>query len=78
MQGSRKLTEDIDIDLKGLLAAVWRKKIVILILTVTAGALLYMFLSTIPARYRSDAQVLISKQESVGRCCVRFLLAGVV
>ncbi len=65
MQGSRKLTEDVDIDLKGLLAAVWRKKIVILILTVTAGAFLYMFLSTIPARYRSDAQVYISKQESV-------------
>jgi capsular polysaccharide biosynthesis protein len=65
MQGSGNLTEDIDIDLKGLLAAAWRKKIAILILSVTAGALLYMFLSTIPARYRSDAQVLIPKQGSV-------------
>ena len=65
MSGARSLSADVDIDIKGLLSAVWRKKFLLLLLTLVGGALLFAALSTISPRYKSDAQILIKKRESV-------------
>ena len=65
MSGARSLSADVDIDIKGLLSAIWRKKILLVLLTLVGGALLFAALSTISPRYKSDAQILIKKRESV-------------
>lgn len=65
MSGARSLSADVDIDIKGLLSSVWRKKFLLLIVTLVGGALLFVALSTISPRYKSDAQILIKKRESV-------------
>lgn len=65
MSGSRDLTNDVDIDLKGLFSAIGRKKFLILFITLIAGAVIFGLTSTISPRYKSDAQILIKKRESV-------------
>jgi len=65
MSGARNLTADVDIDLKGLFGAIWRKKFLIALLTLIGGALIFVSVSMISPRYKSDAQILIKKRESV-------------
>ena len=65
MSGSQSLTNDVDIDLKGLFGALWRKKFLILFLTLLGGAVIFAATSNISPRYKSDAQLLIKKRESV-------------
>lgn len=65
MSGARTLSADVDIDIKGLLSAVWRRKFFLLLLTLVGGGLLFAMLATISPRYKSDAQILIKKRESV-------------
>jgi exopolysaccharide transport family protein len=65
MSGTRSLNADVDLDIKGLFSAIWRKKWLILFVTVLFGALLFAALSFVSPRYKSDAQILIKKRESV-------------
>ena len=65
MSGARSLSADVDIDIKGLLSSVWRKRFLLLLVTLVGGALLFAALSAISPRYKSDAQILIKKRESV-------------
>ena len=65
MSGARDLTADVDIDIKGLFGAIWRKKLLILALTLLGGGLIFAAASLISPRYKSDAQILIKKRESV-------------
>mgnify|MGYP000224027699 CR=1 FL=1 len=45
MSGARNLTADVDIDLKGLFGAIWRKKFLIALLTLIGGALIFVSVS---------------------------------
>ncbi|MCB1386890.1 MAG: exopolysaccharide transport family protein [Nitratireductor sp.] len=65
MSGAQSLTGDVDIDIRGLLSAVWRKKLLLVLATLIGGGLLFAALGTISPRYKSDAQILITKRESV-------------
>jgi uncharacterized protein involved in exopolysaccharide biosynthesis/Mrp family chromosome partitioning ATPase len=65
MSGSQSLTKDVDIDIKGLFSAIWRKKFLIVFLTLLGGAVIFMAMSAVSPRYKSDAQILIKKRESV-------------
>ena len=65
MTAQRDLTADVDLDLKGLMSALWRKKWLILFLALFAGGLIFVASTITPKRYSSDAQILIKKRESV-------------
>src|SRR5665811_2285681 len=65
MPGSRYLTSDVDINLAGMFASIWRKKWYLLLLTLLAGALFFAVFSSISSRYKSESQILIEKRESV-------------
>ncbi len=65
MSGAKNLTSDVDLDLKGLVSAIWRKKILIVLLSLISGALIFAATSAISPRYKSDAQILIKKRESL-------------
>lgn len=65
MPDTRDLTEDVDIDINGLFAALWRRKLLILLVTLIGGGLLFVILSSLPARYKGETSILIEKRESV-------------
>lgn len=65
MAGANTLTDDVDIDMAGLIGQVWKNKWLILIVTAVAGALLYVTLLQVDPRYRSSARIIIEKRESV-------------
>ncbi|MFZ1814539.1 MAG: Wzz/FepE/Etk N-terminal domain-containing protein [Rhizobiaceae bacterium] len=65
MSSNRALTADVDIDIAGLLSQVWRKKWLVLLLTLGAGAAILFALSTVSPRYKSSARIIIEKRESV-------------
>ncbi|MGB7287759.1 MAG: Wzz/FepE/Etk N-terminal domain-containing protein, partial [Salaquimonas sp.] len=65
MSSSQNLTSDVDIDLKGLFSAIGRRKFLILLLTLIGGAIIFAASASISPRYKSDAQILIKKRESV-------------
>lgn len=65
MSGSGGLARDVDLDIKGLLGAVWRKKFLVLLLTLIGGAIIFAITSSISPRYKSDAQILVKKRESI-------------
>ena len=65
MTGERDLVSDVDIDLAGLLGEVWRRKLLIGVVTALSAILLFIGLSTVDPRYRSDARIIIEKRESV-------------
>lgn len=65
VSGERVLTGDVDIDLAGLAADVWRKKWRILALAVAVGVGLVFVLSGVSPRYSATARLLIEKRESV-------------
>jgi len=65
MTGGNSLTSDVDLDIAGLLAEVWRKKWIVAIMTVLVGGLLFAGLSLTSPRYKASARVLIEKGESV-------------
>lgn len=65
MSGPRNLTADVDLDLKGLMGSIWRKKWLILLLTLLAAVLIFVSTSMIAERYKADAQILIKKRESI-------------
>lgn len=65
MTGERDLVSDVDIDLAGLLGEVWRRKLLIGVVTALSAVLLFIGLSTVDPRYKSDARIIIEKRESV-------------
>lgn len=64
MAGHTDLSRDVDIDIASLFSNIWKKKWIILILSVLAGAFIFMVLSSIAPRYRSTAQLIIEPGES--------------
>ena len=65
MSGQNELTADVDIDMAGLLGQVWKKKWVVLVLTLLAtGAGLLFLLSNVAPLYKSDARIIIESRES--------------
>ena len=62
MQGQ---SQDIDIDLKGLLTEIWNKKLLVLLITVGTGAGLFVFFSSMAPWYNSNARILIENRESI-------------
>jgi len=65
MSGARTLNADVDLDIKGLFSAIYRKKWLIVFLTLLSGVMLFVALTLVSPRYKSDAQILIKKRESV-------------
>ncbi len=64
MSGQNELTADVDIDMAGLLGQVWKKKWVVLVLTLLTGAGLLFLLSNVAPLYKSDARIIIESRES--------------
>ncbi len=64
MAGHTDLSRDVDIDIVGLFHNIWKKKWIILILSVLAGVGTFMVLSSIAPRYRTTAQLIIEPRES--------------
>ncbi|MEZ5800383.1 MAG: GumC family protein [Nitratireductor sp.] len=65
MNSNRALTADVDIDIAGLMAEVWKKKWLIAALTLFSAVGLLFLLSNVSPRYKSDARIVIEKRESV-------------
>ena len=65
MNSNRSLTADVDIDIAGLMAEVWKKKWLIAALTLLSAVGLFVLLSNVSPRYKSDARIVIEKRESV-------------
>ncbi|MEM7463260.1 MAG: Wzz/FepE/Etk N-terminal domain-containing protein [Pseudomonadota bacterium] len=64
MSGQNELTADVDIDMAGLLGQVWKKKWIVLVLTLLTGAGLLFLLSNVAPLYKSDARIIIESRES--------------
>ena len=64
MAGHTDLSRDVDIDIAGLFSNIWKKKWIILILSVLAGVGTFMALSAVAPRYRTTAQLIIEPRES--------------
>lgn len=62
MQGQ---SQDIDIDLKGLLAEIWNKKLLVLLITAGTGIGLFLFFSSVAPWYNSNVRLLIENRESI-------------
>lgn len=65
MAGYQELEKDIDIDVASLFSQIWKKKILILLLSLIAGAAIFFVMSGINPRYQTTAQILIEPTESV-------------
>jgi len=64
MAGARDLTADVDIDAAGLLAEIWKRKILVVGLTLLAGIALALLVARMEPRYQAGARVLIEQRES--------------
>ena len=65
MSGANSLANDVDIDLAGLFGEIRKKLWLILALPLLSGVALLVFLSGMQPSYRSNAQIIIEKRESV-------------
>ncbi|MEZ5872650.1 MAG: Wzz/FepE/Etk N-terminal domain-containing protein [Nitratireductor sp.] len=65
MNSNRALTADVDIDVAGLMAEVWKKKWLVALLTIASAIGLLFVLSSVSPRYKSNAKIVIEKRESV-------------
>ncbi len=63
--GEYALMHDQDIDLGGILAAVWRNKLKLLLISLVATLLAFFVLQTISPRYRSETRILIRASDPV-------------
>ena len=64
MAGDHDLSRDVDIDLGGIFASIWRHKIKLLIAALIAALLAFVVLQVISPRYKSEARILIRTTES--------------
>ena len=56
---------DVDIDLRQLGFALWRKKLILLIVAVAVAIVAFLATSTISPKYRSETRLLIESRESI-------------
>lgn len=56
---TRPSADDADIDLGGLIAAIWRRRLLVLASSVALGALAFGGASLVPPKYQSEAKILI-------------------
>ncbi len=64
MAGDHELSRDVDIDLGGIFASIWRQKIKLLLAALIAALLAFAVLQIISPRYKSEARILIRTTES--------------
>lgn len=64
MAGSSNTTSDVDIDIRGLLAGIARRKWSLLILTLISAALFFVVFSAVPNRYKSTSSIVLEQRES--------------
>ena len=64
MAGHRELTKDVDIDIRVLFSNIWKKKLLIMFLSLMAGAAIFMVMNSIAPRYQTTAQLIIEPRES--------------
>ncbi|MEO1397496.1 MAG: GumC family protein, partial [Pseudomonadota bacterium] len=65
MAGEHELTRDVDVDLGGIFAGIWRNKGRILIASLIVTLLTFFVLQVISPRYRSEARILIRAGDPV-------------
>ncbi|MEE9314827.1 MAG: Wzz/FepE/Etk N-terminal domain-containing protein [Rhizobiaceae bacterium] len=65
MAANDELNRDIDIDLGGIFASIWRNKFKLLIASLLMTVLAFVVLQSISPRYRSQAHILIRAAEPV-------------
>lgn len=65
MSGSVNQTRDADIDIGKLFGAIWKNKITILVGSLVITALVFVLLSMVSPRYKSEARLLLESNESV-------------
>ncbi|MGB7432090.1 MAG: Wzz/FepE/Etk N-terminal domain-containing protein [Ahrensia sp.] len=65
MSGPVNQTRDADIDIGKLFSAIWRNKFKIVIGSLIVTALMFVLLSMVSPRYKSEARVLVDSSESV-------------
>ncbi len=63
--GEYALTRDQDLDLGGILAAVWRNKAKLLLLSLVATLIAFFVLQSISPQYRSETRILIRASDPV-------------
>jgi uncharacterized protein involved in exopolysaccharide biosynthesis len=64
MAGDHELSRDVDIDLGGIFASIWRHKIKLLLAALIAALLAFVVLQVVSPRYKSEARILIRTTES--------------
>lgn len=64
MAGSSNTTSDVDIDIRGLLAGIARRKWPLLILTLISAAIFFAVFSSVPNRYKSTSSIVLEQRES--------------
>ncbi len=64
MAGHADLSRDVDIDIASLFSNIWKKKLIILMLSAFVGICIYMVMSSISPRYQTTAQLIIEPRES--------------
>lgn len=62
MPRARDLTADVDIDVAGLFAEVWRKRWLVLALTLLAGAAVFALALSVDPRYEASTRILIERR----------------
>ena len=64
MAGHRELSKDVDIDIAGLFYDIWKKKSLILVVSLVVGAAIFFIMNSISPRYQTKAQLIIEPRES--------------
>lgn len=64
MAGSSNTATDVDIDIRGLLAGIAKRKWPLLILTLISAALFFVVFSSVSNRYKSTSSIILEQRES--------------
>ena len=65
MAASDDLNRDIDVDLGGIFASIWRNKFKLLLASIVVTALAFIVVQSISPRYRSEARILIRTSDPI-------------
>lgn len=65
MSNTSNLVKDVEIDIGGMLSNIWKKKFLLLLLTLISGVIFFLIFSSISPRYQSTSSIIIEKRESV-------------
>ncbi len=64
MPGPSELTKDVDIDIGALFSNIWKRKFLIIILSLLSGVAIFLVMSSIAPRYQATSQLIIEQRES--------------